>query len=152
MCLSTKILRTIGLDGLVLYGWQYTFSTSSTSIFTLWVCLGLVLAELSYRDCAAWMVVCVCVYCTENFTLRCWNTPLFTPAGQRLQSMPSTETHTYTHPLCPLTFDTHSLHTLPSNATGGVRPSFFSSQERTEDRRVEPISDDQRSWDCRQDV
>lgn len=90
--------------------------------------LVLVLAKQSHSHCAAWMVVRVCVYCDNHFTLQCWNTPLFTPAAQRLQSMPSTKTHTYTHPLCPLTFDTHSLRTLPSNATGGVKSSFFSLQ------------------------
>lgn len=61
MCLRIKTVRTTGSDGLVLYGGQNTFYTSSTSIFTLWVCLALVLAERSYRDCAAWLAVCVCV-------------------------------------------------------------------------------------------
>lgn len=59
---------------------------------------------------------------TDHFTPQRYNAPLFAPAGQRLQSLPSTKTHTHTPtpPLCPLTFDAHTLHTLPSNAACGV--------------------------------
>ncbi len=111
--LAPKLLRS-----LVWMVWCYMFcitiSTPHQSLYLLWGSVCFLFWRIGQTGQFEWLYVCV--GCTDHFTPQCWNSPLFTPAGQRLQSMPSTKTNTYTHPLCPLTFDTHSLHTLPSNA------------------------------------
>lgn len=118
---APKILRTTGLDDFI---WFVLPFLHLINLYIYFVglfasCFG---GYRSCRDCAAWMIVCVCECGADHFTPQCWNTSLFTPAGQRLQCMPSTKNkHTYPHPLCPLIFNTYSLHTLPSNAACRVK-------------------------------
>lgn len=136
MCRSTKNTADISLDGFV------SPLLHLINLYIYFVGRLVFGSQVIQRPCSE----------TDHFTPQRYNTPLFAPAGQRLQSVPSTKTHTHTHPLCPLTFDAHTLHTLPSNAARGVESLWFSLQGSWGQRGADNQRWSKCPGSCRRDV
>lgn len=119
----------LSTTGLGLYDLYHNFYTSSVSMFTLSVCL-LPVWQVGHKRVCVWQ------------QLLCTTLMKHTPPNSswsKIEEHALHQKHTNTHTLRPLAFDTHSLHTLPSNAADS---SLLSLQGRAKDREGETISDD----------